>query len=150
MVRGSCPVLSPFLGCLSGSSELDWGSVELPRTYDVRFSYSECTLRPGLCLGWELWVFHAMSFSGSLSRSGGGLSFAFVTGFVAKTPAPPLLLGCGLHCTSSTNARQSQWETVISCAGGQVFPGPLGLHIVSDASGSFLPQVVACGKLQAI
>ena len=33
---------------------------------------------------------------------------------------------CGLHCTSSTNARQSQWETVISCAGGQVFLVRLG------------------------
>ena len=93
MVRGSCPVLSPFLGCLSGPSELDWGSVELLRTYDVRFSNLECTLRCGLCLGWALWVFHAMSFSGSLSRSRGGLSFAFVTGFVAKAQAPPLLLG---------------------------------------------------------
>ena len=50
---------------------------------------------------------------------------------------------CGLHFTGPTNARQSQWETVISCAGGQVFPGLLGLRIVSDASRSFLPQVVA-------
>ena len=90
MVRGSCPVLSPFLGCLSGSSELDWGSVELLRTYEVRFSVSECALHPGLCLGWALWVFHAMSFSGSLSGSEGGVSFAFVTGFVAKTSCPSL------------------------------------------------------------
>ena len=43
---------------------------------------------------------------------------------------------CGLHCTGPTDSRQSQWETVISCAGGQVFPGPLRLHIVSDASSS--------------
>ena len=50
---------------------------------------------------------------------------------------------CGLHCTGPTKVRQSQWETVISCAGGQVFPGPLWLRIVSDASGFFLPQVVA-------
>ena len=49
---------------------------------------------------------------------------------------------CRLHCTGPTNARQSQWETVISCAGGQVLPGPLGLSIVSDASSSFLPQGV--------
>ena len=28
---------------------------------------------------------------------------------------------CGLHSTGPTNARQLQWETVISCAGGQVF-----------------------------
>ena len=37
MVRGPCPVLSPFLGCLSGSSELAWGFVKLLRTYEVRF-----------------------------------------------------------------------------------------------------------------
>ena len=41
---------SPFLGFVSGSSELGWGSVELLRTYDVSFSISECNLRPGLCL----------------------------------------------------------------------------------------------------
>ena len=43
---------------------------------------------------------------------------------------------CGLYCTGPTNPRQSQWETVISCAGGQGLPGPLWLLIVSDASGS--------------
>ena len=38
--------LSPFRGCLSGSSELGWGSVELLRTSDVRVFFSDCTLRP--------------------------------------------------------------------------------------------------------
>ena len=33
---------------------------------------------------------------------------------------------CGLHCTGPTNARQSQWENVISCAGSQVFLVRLG------------------------
>ena len=33
---------------------------------------------------------------------------------------------CGLHCTGPTNARQSQWENVIFCAGGQVFLVRLG------------------------
>ena len=42
--------LSPFQGCLSGSSELGWGSVGLLRTSDVRVFFSECTLRPGLGL----------------------------------------------------------------------------------------------------
>ena len=41
---------SPFWGCLSGSSELRWGSVELLRTSDVRVFFSECTLRLGLGL----------------------------------------------------------------------------------------------------
>ena len=39
--------------------------------------------------------------------------------------------------------RDNRNERLISCAGGQVFPGPLGLRIVSDASRSFLPQVIA-------
>ena len=62
-------------------------------SYGTDFSNSESTLHPGLCLSWVLWVFHAMSFSGCLSRSGGGVSFAFAMGFVATTQAPPLLLG---------------------------------------------------------
>ena len=49
---------------------------------------------------------------------------------------------CGLHCTGLTNARQSQWETVISCAGGQVFLVRLGgalsamraVHVVAGCS----------------
>ena len=54
----------------------------------------------------------------------------------------PCSSACGLHCTGPTKARQSQWETVIACAGGQVLPGPLRLRIISDASGSLLPQGV--------
>ena len=74
-----------------------------------------------------------MSFSGSLSRSGGGLSFAFVPGFVAKTQAPPLLLGL-----RASLYRPNQRETItmgdcyILCGRSGV-PGPLGQRIVSDA-----------------
>ena len=42
-----------------------------------------------LCLGWAPWVIPCYVFS----WSGGVVSFAFVTSFVAKTQAPPLLLG---------------------------------------------------------
>ena len=49
---------------------------------------------------------------------------------------------CRLYCTGPTNERQSQWETVISCAGSQGLPGPLWLRIVSDASISLLPHGV--------
>ena len=74
-----------------------------------------------------------MFFRGSLSRSGGGLSFAFVTGFVAKSQAPPLLLGL----RASLN-RPNQRETIamgdcyILCGRSGV-PGPLRRRIVSDA-----------------
>ena len=75
---------------------------------------------------------------------GAGVGCPLLSSRVLWRRLSPLLWSsvCGVHCTGPTNARQSQWETVISCAGGQVFPGPLGLRIVSDASGSFLPQGV--------
>ena len=107
---GPCPVLSPFLGCLSGSSELAWGFVDLLRTYEVRFSASGCAFHPGLCLGWAPWgipCYVFFFFSGSLSWSGGGVSFAFVTGFVAKTRAPSLLLGL-----RASLYRPNQCETI--------------------------------------
>ena len=90
MVRGSCPVLSPFLGCLSGSSELDWGFVELLRTYEVRFSASGYALHPGLCLSWAPWgipcyVFYWLSF---LERGWGVLCFRH--GFCGEDSGPSL------------------------------------------------------------
>ena len=86
------------------------------------------------CLG----VFHAMSFPGA------GVGCPLLSSRVLWRRLRPLPCSsvCGLHCTGPTNTRQSQWETVISCAGGQVLPGPLGLRIVSDASGSLLPHGV--------
>ena len=86
-----------------------------------------------------------MSFSASLSRSGGGLSFAFVTGFVAKTQASPLLLGLRALLSGPTNTRQSQWETVISGAGGQVFLVCLGgassaMRVVPVAAGCSMKE----------
>ena len=48
-----------------------------------------------------------LCLSMALSRSGGGLSFAFVTGFVAKTQAPPLLLGL-----RASLYRPNQLETI--------------------------------------
>ena len=112
--------MSPFLSCLSGSSELDRGSVELLRTYEVRFSDSESALHPGLCLGWAHWVFHAMSFRGSLSRGWGGVSFAFVPGFVAKTQGPsslaPRFAGFTVLAQPTRDNRN----------GRLLYPGPLG------------------------
>ena len=143
MVRGPCPVLSPFLGCLSGSSELAWGFVEPLRTYEVRFSASRCALHPSLCLGWAPWVIPCYVFSW-LSFPGAGVGCPLLSSRVLWQILRPFPCSsfCGLHCTGPTNARQSQWETVISCAGGQVLPGLLRLCIVGDASGSLLPQGV--------
>ena len=51
-------------------------------------------------------VCHAMSFPGSFPEQG-GVSFAFVTGFVAKTQAPPLL-----HGLRGSLYRPNQRETI--------------------------------------
>ena len=65
-------------------------------------------------------------FSGSLSRRGGGLSFTFVMGFVAKTQAPPLLLGLRASLYRPNQRETIAMGDVISCAGGQVFLVRLG------------------------
>ena len=125
MVRGSCPVCH-FLACLSGSSERRWGSVELLRTYDVRFLFlnalfvlaSASTRRFGysmLCLSVAL-------FPGA----GVGCPLLSSRALWRRLWPLPCSSVCGLHCTGPANARQSQWETVISCAGSQVFLVRLG------------------------
>ena len=87
---GPCPVLSPFLGCLSGSSELAWGFVELLRTYEVRFSASGYAVLPGLCLGWASWGFPCYVFSwlSFLERGRGVLCFRH--GFCGEDSGPSL------------------------------------------------------------
>ena len=72
-------------------------------------------------------VFHAVSYCGSHSGGWSEVSFSFVPGFVAKTQDPFSLAPqfAGFTVPAQPSARQSQWETVISCAGGQVLPGLL-------------------------
>ena len=146
MVRESCPVCH-FLGFLSGSSELGWGSVELLRTYDVHFSISECTLRSGLCLDLALWVFHAMSLVALFPGAGVGCPLLSSQALWRRLRPLPCSSVYGLHCTGPTNARQSQWESVISCAGSQVFLVRLG-GALSAMRAFMLPQVVVCRRDQ--
>ena len=90
MVRGPCPVLSPFLGCLSGSSELAWGFVELLRTYEVHFSASGYALHPDLCLGWAPWGFPCYVFSWLSFLERGWCVLCFRHGFCGKDSGPSL------------------------------------------------------------
>ena len=113
------------------------------RTHKLRCPASGCALHPRLCLGWAPWVIPCYVFSWLcfLERGCGVLYFRH--GFCGEHSGPSLAPWfCGLYCTGPTNARQLQWETVISCAGGQGLPGPLWLRIVSDARGSLLPHGV--------
>ena len=75
---------------------------------------------------WRIGVFHAVVYRDSHSRGWSEVSFSFVPGFVAKAQDHSSLAPwfAGFTVPAQPNARQSQWETVISCAGGQVLPGP--------------------------
>ena len=98
--------LSPFLGCLSGSSELDWGSVELLRPYEERVLWfrrrsSSWPLPRLSLLGCSmLCLFMALI---------PGVSFSFVPGFVAKIQGPPhLLLGLRASLYRPTQTRDNR------------------------------------------
>ena len=114
---GILSCLSPFLGCLSGSSVLAKSVFLVLKSLFI--------LAPASA--GRIGVFHAVSFRGSHSGGWSVVSFSFVLGFVAKTQDPSSLAPqfAGFTVPAQPNARQSQWETVISCAGGRVFPGPL-------------------------
>ena len=75
----------------------------------------------------RLGVFHAVPYRGFHSRGWSEVSFSFIPGFVAKTQDPSSLAPrfAGFTVLAQPNARQLQWETVISCVGSQVLPGPL-------------------------
>ena len=70
-----------------------------------------------LCLGWAPWIVPCYVFSGFLSWSGGVVSFAFVTSFVAKTPALPLLLGlrASLYRPNQCNGRLLYSVRAVRC-----------------------------------
>ena len=82
--------LSPFLGCLSGSSELSWGFVEPLRTYELCCPASGCALHPRLCLGWAPWVIpcFVLSWLSFLERGCGVLYFRH--GFCDEHSGPSL------------------------------------------------------------
>ena len=125
MVRGSCPVFShPY-----------W-VVSLVLKNLIGAPWSSCGRLKGVFLvlkalfilapasAGRLGVFHAVSYRDSHSGSWSEVSFSFVPDFVVKIQVNPSLAlrFAGFTVPAQPNASQSQWETVISCAGGQVLP----------------------------
>ena len=107
--------MSPFRGCLSGSSELGWGSVELLRTSDGRVFCLIARLSPGLSLALAFWVFRVWVFSGSPSGSGWDV-LCFRHGCDVVLRNLPCSSDGGLHCTGPANARQiAMGECYILC-----------------------------------
>ena len=134
--------LSPFLGCLSCSSELGWGSVELLRTYDVRFSFLNALFilasASTRCFGYSMLCLSVALFQ----RAGVGCPLLSSRALWRRLRPLPCSSVCGPHCTGPSNAKQLRWETVISCVGGQVFLVRLG-GASSAMRAIMLPQVVA-------
>ena len=126
MVRGSCPVFSHPSWVVSLVFQnligAPWGSYG--RLKGVFLVLKVLFILAPASAG-HLGVFHAVSYRDS--HSGSEVSFSFVPGFVAKTRVPSSLAPrfVGFTVPAHPNARQPHWETVISCAGGQVLPGLL-------------------------
>ena len=120
---------SSWHGFLPGARSVfvHWGSVVLLRTSDVQVflfcMHSSSWPRPRL----GIFEYSMLSFQWLSFRERGWVVLCFRPGLgdgvLWYLPCSSV---CGLHCTGPTNARQSQWETVISCAGGQVFLVRLG------------------------
>ena len=90
-------------------------------------------------------VFHAVSYRGSHSRGWSEVFFCFRPGLRGEDSRPllPCSSVCGLHCTGPTKCETiAMGDCYILCSWSGVSWTTL-LRIVSDASGSFLPQGVA-------
>ena len=128
MVRGSCPVCSHPSWVVSLVFQnligAPWSSYR--RLKGVFLVLKVLFVLAPASAG-RLGVFHAVSFRDSHSGSWSEVSFSFVPGFVATTQVPASLAPrfAGFTVLAQPNTRESQWETVISCAGGQVLPGSL-------------------------
>ena len=89
---------------------------------------------------------HALSYRVSHTRDWGEVSFAFVTGFVAKTQDPSSLAPRfeGFTVPALTNARKNRnGRLLCPCAGRSRFTSTTLLHIILDVSGCLSPQGVA-------
>ena len=140
--------MSPFRGCLSGSSELGWGSVELLRTSDGRVFFLIARFVLASASTWSFRYSMFGFFSGSPSGSRAG----WEGGGGGGPPPPPLLssrfcdvvlqtLPCslvgGLHCTSPINARKIAMGECYTLWGRSGLPGLLGRRIVGGACHSY-------------
>ena len=109
------------------------------------FSGSESTLHPSLCLGWAYWcvpcyVISWLSFQGL----GWGVFFFFRPGLRGEDSGPllPCSSVCGLHCDGPTKHKTIAMGDCYVLCGRSGVTWSAWLRIVSDASGSFLPQGV--------
>ena len=97
------------------------------RTCEERFLAQKMLFLLALASAKRIGELHALLYRVSHTRDWGEVSFAFVTGFVAKTQDPsslaPRFEGFSVPALPKP-AKESQWEIVVFCAGSQGLPRP--------------------------
>ena len=114
------------------------------RTCEERFLAQKTLFLLALTSAKRIGELHALSYRVSHTRDWGEFSFAFVTGFVAKTQDPSSLAPRfeGFTVPALTNARKNRNGDYCVLCGQSRFTSTALLHIVLDVSGCLSPQGV--------
>ena len=120
------------------------------RTCEERFLAQKTLFLLALASAKRIGELHALSYRVSHTRDWGEVSFAFVTGFVAKTQDPSSLAPRfeGFSVPALTNARRIAMGDYCVLCGQSRFTSTALLHIVHDVSGCLSPQGVARRRLR--
>ena len=115
------------------------------RTCEERFLAQKTLFLLALASAKRIGELHALSYRVSHTRDWGEVSFAFVTGFVAKTQDPSSLVPRfeGFSVPALTNARKNRNGRLLCPVRAVRFTSTALLHIVHDVSGCLSPQGVA-------
>ena len=115
------------------------------RTCEERFLAQKTLFLLALASAKRIGELHALSYRVSHTRDWGEVSFAFVTGFVAKTQDPSSLAPRfeGFSVPALTNTRKNRNGRLLCPVGQSRFTSTALLHIVHDVSGCLSPQGVA-------
>ena len=115
------------------------------RTCEERFLAQKTLFLLALASAKRIGELHALSYRVSHTRDWGEVSFAFVTGFVAKTQDPSSLAPRfeGFSVPALTNARKNRNGDYCVLCGQSRFTSTALLHIAHDVSGCLSLQGVA-------
>ena len=120
------------------------------RTCEERFLAQKTLFLLALASAKRIGELHALSYRVSHTRDWGEVSFAFVTGFVAKTQDPSSLaprLKALQYRPYQTRERIAMGDFCVLC-GQSRFTSTALLHIVRDVNGCLSPQGVARRRLR--
>ena len=120
------------------------------RTCEERFLAQKTLFLLALASAKRIGELHALSYLVSHTRDWGEVSFAFVTGFVAKTQDPSSLAPRfeGFTVPALPNARKNRNGRLLCPVRAVKVTSTALLHIVRDVNGCLSPQGVARRRLR--